>query len=269
MKQLLIICIAIAAAAVTPAANASWTQRAQQGNREVLTSDDLGRLSLDEPANRRGKMVIRRIQPADTRIDWNTDPTGLPYLTYQFEQRTGLPTHTNNDGLNVATEELFDYPLVFLTGHFAWSFTENEIENLTRYVNRGGTILLDDCYVRRSSFTDAANSETPRIIPGAELRPVVPGDTHTNELFRLAYNFPEGRWPGGGPRMWNRWQYALNDGRPAIFFIPNDDGCAWEVSSPPTASNPIGEGIGHGGSNEWRELTYQWATNWLLFVLTR
>jgi hypothetical protein len=74
-------------------------------------------------------------------------------------------------------------------------------------------------------------------------------------------------WPGdtdfGGV-----WQYYLLDDRPAVCFSPNDDGCHWEISTPPTASNPLGEGIGHGGGNAVRELIYQICVNWMLFAYT-
>ena len=258
----------VAVLAAASAFAGGWTDRAKQGNREIVSADELGKLNLEEPAERRGKVVIRRVKPHDPYIDWNTDPTAIPYLTYQFEQRTGLPTYTNNDGLNVATDEVFEYPLIYLTGHSGWQFTEDEADNLTNFVERGGTIFLDDCYIRRSSFTDSVGPESSKLIPGAELKPVVPDDPYTGEMFRLCYFFEPTRWPGGSQRLWNRWQYILHENRPAIIFTPNDDGCAWEVSSPPTASNPIGEGIGHGGDNNWRELCYQWATDWFLFALT-
>ena len=257
---------------VALAGESSWTRRAADGNREILTADDLSRISLGEPVDRRGKIVLRRIKPADPHIDWYTDPTAIPFVTYQFEQRTGLPTYTNNEGLNVATDEVFEFPLVYLTGHASWQFNESEVENLTKFVKRGGSILLDDCYIRRSTFTDSFVPEASKIIPGAEFGVVGAADPHTAELFRMCYTFPPHQLPGtavafGGIGT-NNWQYALCDGRPAVVFTPNDDGCAWEVSSPPTASNPIGEGIGHGGSNEDREMIYQWATDWFLFALT-
>ena len=244
-----------------------WAKRAAKGNRQVLRADDLGKLDLGEPVNRRGKIVLRRIQPADRGIDWNTDPTALPYVTYQFEQRTGLPTYSDNEGLDVAGDEVFEYPLLYLTGHSGWTFTEAETENLVKFLSRGGTLFLDDCYILGSTFTDSVGIEVSKLLPGAQLRPVTVDDPHTGDLFRLCYNISPLFWPGA-PGHHNLWQYALHDGRPAIFFTPNDDGCAWEISSPPTASNPIGEGIGHGGDNPWRERTYQYAVDWFLFALT-
>ena len=266
--RLIVLGICIVWAAAACAGESSWSSRAAAGNREVLTADDLSKISLGEPVDRRGKVFLRRIKPADPGIDWYADPTAIPYVTYQFEQRTGLPTCTNNEGLNVATDEVFECPLIYLTGHSGWHFNETEIENLTKFVNRGGSILLDDCYVRRSTFTDSVGPESSKMIPGAELHPVLPGDKYTGDLFILCYRMEPSSWPGGRAEYWNHWQYVLCDNRPAIIFTPNDDGCAWEVSSPPTASNPIGEGIGHGGSNEYREICYQWVTDWFLFALT-
>ena len=264
-----IFCLIITAAtAAAFAGEASWSKRAAEGNREVLTGDDLGKIPSGEQVDRRGKVFLRRIKPADPGIDWYADPTGIPYVTYQFEQRTGLPTCTDNEGLNVATSELFECPLIYLTGHGGWHFNETEIENLTKFITRGGSILLDDCYVRRSSFTDAVGPESSKIVPGSQLGTVLPNDTYVGQLFKLCYSMPPDSWPGGRAAYWNNWQYVLADGRPAIIFTPNDDGCGWEVSSPPTASNPIGEGIGHGGSNEYREVLYQWATDWFLFAPT-
>jgi len=250
------------------AAGGEWTKKAAQGNREVLTAKDMGKLPKAEDVDRRNKIALRRIRPADTNIDWNSDPTAIPYVLYQFEQRTGLPTYVDNEGLNVATDELFEYPLIYITGHAGWQFNQAELDNVTKFLQRGGTILMDDCYPRRSSFTDAAASETSKLLPGSFLSPAIPTDTYVSDLFRLCYNFPPGMWPGGNPKLWNHWQYALSDGSPAVFFTPNDDGCYWEVSSPPTASNPIGEAIGHAGPNEFRELCYQWITDWFLFALT-
>ena len=250
------------------AAAGEWTRRSAEGNRQVLTAKDLGKLPKAEEVDRRGKIVLRRIRPADGNIDWNTDPTAIPYVLYQFEQRTGLPTYVNNEALNVATDELFEYPLVYLTGHAGWQFNQAELDNLTKFLQRGATILLDDCYIRRSPFTDSAGAETSKLLPGSFLRPAVPTDPYVSDLFRLCYNFPPNQWPGGNPKYWNNWQYALWDGCPAIYFTPNDDGCFWEVSSPPTASNPIGEAISHAGPNEFREVCYQWITDWFLFALT-
>ena len=174
--------------------------------------------------------------------------------------------YIDNDGLDVASKELFDYTIVYLTSHTYWSFNEQEVKNMQNFLKRGGTLLLDDCYNRGSAFSDAVPVEVPRLIPGAKAAILLEDDPVVRDAFRMGYDTP---WPGKIHGMENRpWQYFMLDGRPALFFTPNDDGCGWEVSTPPTASNPIGEGIGHGGDNTARELFYQWITSWMLYAYT-
>jgi hypothetical protein len=66
------------------------------------------------------------------------------------------------------------------------------------------------------------------------------------------------------------FQAAYVRGRPAIIFCPNDYGCMWEISTPPTALNPLGggaHGLGYGGDDGTREIVYRFSINWLLYTL--
>ena len=67
------------------------------------------------------------------------------------------------------------------------------------------------------------------------------------------------------------FQCAYLNGRPAILVCPNDYGCYWEVSSPPTALNPLGNSA-HSETTpsvqKNRELVYQISINWLFYALT-
>ncbi len=242
----------------------SLAERARQMNRRELTAEQaLQRRAADEP-DRRNKISMRRIKPAMPGPDWNTDPTAIPYMLYQITRRTGLPVHVNNDGLDVATPELFEYTTIYLTAHYRWGFNERESENVAEWIRRGGTLLLDDCYNRGSPFADCVRPEVAKMFPESESRLLFQTDPIVRDVFRMTY---DQIWPGSDVDT-RPWQYFLIDGRPAVFFTPNDDGCGWEISTPPSASNPIGEGIGHGGDNSQREKMYQWITNWFLYVYT-
>lgn len=262
--------IALAAAALlalaAPAsAQSSWSERARKLNRTELTVEEAQQRSAAQDEDRRNKIAIRRIQPAMPSVDWNADPTAVPYMLYQINKRTDLPVHVNNDGLNVAKDELFQHTVIYLTSHNRWSFNEKEVTNLTLYLKRGGTLLLDDCYNRGSPFADSVRPEVSRMIAGGEPRILSTDDPAVRDCFKMIYPTP---WPGTAEFENRIWEYFLLDGRPAVFFDPNDDGCGWEISTPPSVSNPIGEGIGHGGDNRQRETMYQWMTNWVLFAYT-
>ena len=245
------------------ASGGTWAERAARMNRTELSAEEATRRAAAEERERRNKIAIRRIRPAMPGVDWDADPTAIPYLLYQVNKRTGLPVYTDNEGLDLASDDLFDYTIVYLTSHTKWSFNDRETENLREWLKRGGTLDLDDCYNRGSPFADCVRPEVAKLIAGAEPQVLLKTDPRVADAFRMIYPCA---WPGEW--LSRPWLYFLLDDRPAVFFSPNDDGCAWEISTPPTASNPIGEGIGHGGDNRYREVVYQQCTDWILFALT-
>ena len=241
----------------------TWAARASQLSSRELSKDEIGTLKVDEYRDTRNKISMRRIDPADQGVDWDTDPTAIPFMLYQIRERTELEITVNNDGLDLATEDIFEHLVVYLTSHQAWSLNEKETENLAKWLKRGGTLLLDDCYNKGSPFTDSVQPEVGKLVPGAEPIILLQSDKKVSDIFSMVYKT---QWPGSSLKFMRPWQYFMLDDRPAVFFTPNDDGCAWEISTPPTASNPVGEGIGHGGDNRQRELFYKWITNWMMYI---
>ena len=242
----------------------SWLQKARKLNSRAISKDEILKFAADEDLDTRNKLALRRIEPRAGQTDWDTDPTAIPFLLYQIKMRTGLPVHVNNDGLDVGSDELFEHTAIYLTSHYSWSFTEKETENLTAWMKRGGTLFLDDCYNKGSPFTDSVQPEIGKMIEGVQPQILLKNDPKVANVFRMVYT--DVGWPGESLETMRPWQYFLMDDRPAVFFSPNDDGCGWEISTPPSASNPIGEGIGHGGGNSQRERFYKWMTNWMIYV---
>ncbi|GDY21652.1 hypothetical protein LBMAG56_29990 [Verrucomicrobiota bacterium] len=243
----------------------SWAERARQLNRTEISATEAQKRSEQGEQDRRNKIRIRKIQPAMPSVDWNTDPTAIPYMLYQIGKRTDLPVHFDSEGLNTAKDDIFQETVLYLTSHYRWGFNDKENANLTLFLKRGGTLLLDDCYPRGSPFSESVRPEVAKMIVGAEPRVLTQDDPLVRDCFKMIYATP---WPGAAEFENRAWQYFPLDNRPTIFFSPNDDGCGWEISTPPSASNPIGEGIGHGGDNRQRETMYQWMANWVLFAYT-
>lgn len=215
----------------------------------------------------RGKVTIRRLRP-QCFSDWENDPTALPYLFYQMRLRTDdeFTWYCNNAGLDVSSEEIFDYPLIYFTSHFAFSFSDDEVQNLRKYVERGGTLLLDDC-TGSGPFMECVAQNVQRIIPGAEMRTMLKDTPAFYDLFSMLYAFET--YPNLYKEQFNRpFQAAYVRGRPAIIFCPNDYGCRWEISTPPTALNPLGEGAHGMAGDDQREPVYRFSMNWIFFALT-
>ena len=256
------------AAAATTTAWADWLTDATKQRLKRFDGTEVAKKSDDE-RDRRGKVTVRRIKPL-CKSDWDNDPTALPYYFYQLRERTkgAFPCYVDNRGIELTGDEIYDYPIIYFTSHFAFNFTDDEVENLKKYLARGGTLWLDDC-AGSGAFTDSVPSNIQRIIPGAEPKQMLRETKEFADLFNIVYELK------GMPKLKEQFmqpfQAAYLNGRPAIVFCPNDYGCYWEVSAPPTALVPLGTPA-HAESTPTvqagREQVYQLSINWLFYTLT-
>ena len=223
----------------------------------------------DEELDVRGKVTIRRINP-QCYSDWNNDPTALPYLFYQLNRRLQekFPIYVDNQGIKLTGDEIFDYPLIYFTSHYPFTFNDEEVENLKKYIAQGGSLWLDDC-TGSGPFMDSVPVQVQRIAPGAETHLMLKSDPRFCDIFSMIYNLPA--LPDKREDFRKPFQATLINGRPGVIFTPNDYGCDWEVSSPPTSMNPLGNPTHNAPSakvQRWREQVYQISINWLFYSLT-
>ena len=221
----------------------------------------------EQEIDRRGKVTFRRISP-QCYSDWNNDPTALPYFFYQLSLRTEgqFPCYVNNAGISLVDDEMFEYPIIYFTSHYAFTFSDEEVQNLKKYLERGGTLWLDDC-TGCGPFMESVPHNVQRIAPGAEMKLMLRETPEFFDLFNMVYPFTA--MPDCFKEQFNRpFQAAYVRGRPAIIFCPNDYGCRWEISTPPTALNPLGEGAHGMVGDDQREYVYQFCINWLFYSLT-
>lgn len=78
--------------------------------------------------------------------DWYANPTAVPNLIAFcneniYTRLAKVPKVVKSDSV-----ELFNYPMVFMTGHGNVFFDENSVENLRNYLNSGGFLHISDNY---------------------------------------------------------------------------------------------------------------------------
>lgn len=253
--------------ALSARAEGDWLQKG--ASKAVKVYDPRTKTAKEgEEVARRGKVTIRRVIPK-CHSDWGNDPTALPYFFYQVGVRTEeqIPTYVDNAGLEITSDEIFQYPILYFTSHFPFTFTDEEVQNLKKYIERGGTLWLDDC-TGCGPFMESVPQNVQRIAPASEMKQMLKEEFP--DLYQMVYAFDGVPWLV--KEQFSRpLQAAYVRGRPAIIFCPNDYGCFWEISTPPTALNPMGEGA-HGftsdGGFESRDKVYKFCLNWLLYTLT-
>lgn len=78
--------------------------------------------------------------------DWYANPTSLKNLSAFCNQQLHTHFDAKEAQVEVGSPELFNYPFVHMTGHGRWALTDEEAQNLRKYLEGGGFLHIDDNY---------------------------------------------------------------------------------------------------------------------------
>ena len=76
--------------------------------------------------------------------DWDSAPLVPANLIDSVARYTSLAVAPTGAIVALASDDLFRFPFVFLTGHLPVRFTEAERANVRRFADRGGMLFVDD-----------------------------------------------------------------------------------------------------------------------------
>ena len=116
--------------------------------------------------------------------DWYANPTAIPNLI----AFTNTTIHTTISEIPktvaVGSQDLFSFPMVFMTGHGNVIFSESEAENLKNYLTSGGFLHISDNYGLDTYIRKALKN----VFPELELIEV----PSNHEIYNQTYKFPNG-----------------------------------------------------------------------------
>ena len=78
--------------------------------------------------------------------DWYANKTSLPNLITFSNQTLKTNIEAEEDIVEPSSSELFNYPFIHMTGHGNVVFSNDEAENLRKYLIGGGFLHIDDNY---------------------------------------------------------------------------------------------------------------------------
>ena len=78
--------------------------------------------------------------------DWYGDRTALPNLIKFCNENLKTNFDREDDVVEPGSAQLFSYPFVFMTGHGNVIFSDQEAQNLRKYLVGGGFLHIDDNY---------------------------------------------------------------------------------------------------------------------------
>ncbi len=116
--------------------------------------------------------------------DWYGDRTALTNLIKFCNENLKTNFQPEEETVEVGSEELYNYPFVFMTGHGNVIFNDQEAKNLRKYLTGGGFLHIDDNY----GFDQFIRPQMKKVFPELEFV-----ELPTNyAIYHQKYNFPTG-----------------------------------------------------------------------------
>lgn len=116
--------------------------------------------------------------------DWYNGPTEIPNLLAFIAKHIPIQTAKEEAQVEISDNNLFAYPVLFLTGHGNILFSDEEVRRLRLYLERGGFLFANDDYGLDKAF----RREIKRVFPDKEWVELPP----SAELFQTPFHFPQG-----------------------------------------------------------------------------
>jgi hypothetical protein len=195
---------------------------------------------------------------------WAADyPKADRQFTMAVRRLTRLHARGVEQIVDADSDDLFNWPWIYMEHGNGWNLTEDEVARLRQYLMRGGFLLSDDTH---------GDSEWESLVHGLEL--IFPGRPiedlkNDDEIFHVMYDLDEkfqihgtrfiwGRRPYMADMIKPKWRAIRDDkGRIMVAICHNSDvGDAWEWSDSP-----------HYPERE-TSLAYRIGINYILFDMT-
>ena len=119
--------------------------------------------------------------------DWDSAPLVPANLIDSVARYTNLRVAPTGVIVSLSSDDLFRFPLLFLTGHLPVRFTDAERTNVKRYADRGGMLFVDDHnHDIDGAFHKTAVEELTRSVGPLGQLP------NTHALYSAFFRFPDG-----------------------------------------------------------------------------
>jgi hypothetical protein len=182
--------------------------------------------------------------------DWYNDPTEEVNLLNFIKTHTNVKVKAEYKFVDIASDEIFSYPFLFLTGHGNIVFTDDEIVRLRKYLEGGGFLYIDDDY----GLDKFIRREMKRVYPDKDFVEL----PFNHKLYHIVYDFP-----AGPPKTHE------HDGKPPQGFgIFIDKRLAVYYTYESNPSDGWDDPEVHGDPPDKREEALRFGTNLVIYALS-
>jgi hypothetical protein len=161
--------------------------------------------------------------------DWDAAPLVPANLIDSVARYTEIDVAPQGVVVPLASVEMLEYPLLYVTGHLPLRFTDAERRNVQKYLDRGGMMFVDDHNhdingVFHKTATEELTRTAGRLVD-------VP---NTHELYTCFFRFPDG--PPNTTHELNGWgdnlvhdhlQAVMRGNRIEVLYSSKDYSSEW------------------------------------------
>ena len=183
--------------------------------------------------------------------DWYNDPSSELNLLKFIAENTNTKVKPKYIFVDVSSNDIFSYPILFITGHGNIVFFKEEVDRLREYLEKGGFIYIDDDY----GLDKAVRREFKKLYPAKNFVEL----PFNHELYHVVYDFKY-----GPPKI-----HEHNNKPPQGFglFINKRLSVFYTYESNP--SDGWADKEAHNDSQSIREEALKFGTNIIVFALTQ
>ncbi|WP_416346168.1 DUF4159 domain-containing protein [Aquimarina sp. ERC-38] len=154
--------------------------------------------------------------------DWYGNPTALPNLIEFCNSQIRTTIKKSPETVKPGSPDIFQYPLLHMTGHGNVYFSEEDVQNLRKYLESGGFLHIDDNYGMAPYIT----RELEKVFPANKLKEL----SANHPIFNVAFPFTKGlpkihEHDGKRPRALGIF---IDDRLAVLLTLESDLGDGWE-----------------------------------------
>lgn len=116
--------------------------------------------------------------------DWYNDPSAEINLLNFINDNTNIKVQPKYIFTDLSKKEIFNYPILFLTGHGNISFSKSDVKTLREYFENGGFMYVDDDF----GIDNAFRREINKVFPNEDLVEL----PFSHDIYHSYYNFRNG-----------------------------------------------------------------------------
>ncbi len=182
--------------------------------------------------------------------DWYNDPSAEVNLLNYVQNSTNINVNPVYEFVDLASDNIFLYPILFLTGHGNLKFTNAEATRLRSYLENGGFLYIDDDY----GLNEYIRKEMKKVFPNNEFVELPFNHGIYNCHFKFKY---------GPPKV-----HEHDDRKPQGFGIFHEGRLCVYYTFESNPSDGWADERVHRNPPEKREEALKFGTNIIVWALT-